>query len=197
MALDLLQVSYLVKGIVLATAVVLLCGGRPKPAPVCLVALVAVLLLASLLWRLFPELGLDYHFFWEVGRDVWAGRDPYVADRFARHPFLNPPTALPLFALCALGPFEVSFLVWTVVNILGCLILLPLAQSTLAAQEQAAGQDQGGSLCWTLTPLLLVGLTPALLVSDASLVGLYLGQLGLLAAVALLAALHAQARHRP
>jgi hypothetical protein len=198
MGLDLLQVSYLVKAIALVTAVALLWHAPPRPAPLCLIAVSAVLLVASILWRLFPELGLDYGFFWKVGRDVWDGADPYSTDHFAEHPFLNPPTALPLFALFALAPLSASFLVWTIASAVGCLLLLPLAQSTLIAQEQASAPTVGPTRQReALSATVVLGLIPALFVSDASLVGLYVGQLGTLEAVVLLAALHSQARGRP
>src|SRR5437016_1330918 len=127
MVLDLLLASYLVKGTALLTALALILRARPKPAPVCIIAFGTVLFVVGLLWRLYqsgdPLLWFDYRIFWEVGLDVLAGRDPYSPDRFDAHPFLHPPTALPLFALFALAPFEVSFLVWTVLNILACLVL--------------------------------------------------------------------------
>jgi hypothetical protein len=192
---DVLLVTYLVKGTACLVAVALLLGARPKLVPVGLVAAAAVVLFAGLLWGLFPlpQMGFDYRIFWAAGQDVRAGRDPY-ADR----PLIHPPTALPLFALFALAPFGVSFLVWTVLNALACLLLLPLSQGALLAQEQAAGGgEHGRDFAWRLPPLVLVGLTPALLLSEASLVSFYLGQLGILEAVLLLAALHSQARGRP
>jgi hypothetical protein len=205
MAPDLLVGTYLVKGTAFILAVALVFGLRPKPAPVWLVCAGALLLFAGLLWQLarLEALGLDYRFFWEVGRDVWAGQDPYDVEHFRAHPFLNLPTALPLFALFALGPLDVSFFVWTLVNVVGCLLLLPLSRAVLAAQDTTAKHEQASAQAPTdaaatwrsgLTPLVIVGLTPALLVSDASLVSFYLGQLGILAAVALLAALYFQAR---
>jgi hypothetical protein len=191
MDLDLLLGSYIVKGTAFVTAVALVLGARLRPAAVWLVAAAALVMFAGVVWRMSPRLGFDYRLFWEVGHDVWAGQDPYSADRFADHPFLNPPTALPLFALFALAPFEVSFFVWVLVNAVACATLLPLSQNTLIAQEER------GPLFPRLPSLVLVGLTPALVLSDASLVSLYLGQLGVLASVALLVALDFQARGRP
>src|SRR5205807_2161319 len=96
------------------------------------------------------------------------------------------------------GPFEVSFLLWTLGNVLACLTLLPLSQGALVAQEQTADRrEQGNSLSWQLPVLVLVGLTPAFFLSEASLVSFYLGQLGILESLMLLAALHSQARGRP
>src|SRR5205807_9465393 len=70
---------------------------------------------------LFP-----YTTLFRSGGDVWAGRDPYSDERFASHPFLHPPTALPLFALFAALPFHASFTAWTVVNVLLALTLVAL-----------------------------------------------------------------------
>jgi hypothetical protein len=207
---DLLLASYLVKGTAFITAVALVLRARPKPAPVWLIATAAVVFFAGLIWRLFSLLGFDYQIFWAVGGEIWAGQDPYAADRFAEHPFLHPPTALPFFALFALAPFEVSFFLWTLVNALACLMLLPLAQSALVGQElrvnrgswmanQPDANDDSRFMIhdWHLPPLVLVGLTPALLVSDASLVSFYLGQLGLIECVILIAALRCQAKGWP
>src|SRR5436305_645933 len=153
MVLDLLLASYLVKGTALVTALALVLRARPKPAPVLIVALGTVLFVLGLLWRLYqqadPLLGFDYRIFREVGLDLWAGRDPYSADRFDAHPFLHPPTALPIFALFALAPFDVSFLVWTVLNVLACLVLLPGAHWALTAQEQTEERkEEGEAIPW-------------------------------------------------
>ena len=65
-------------------------------------------------------------------------------------------------------------------RVLGCLFLLPAAQNALIAQEHEAGPPgQGIPPSWHMTPLVLVGLTPALLLSDASLICFYLGQFGI------------------
>jgi hypothetical protein len=191
MDIDIHLTVFLVKGVVVAAALALLLGVRPKPLPVALVVACAVILFTSLLVRLFPALGLDYQIFRQAGLDIWAGRNPYADEQFSRHPFLNPPTALPLFALFALAPFELSFLVWTVVNSLACLALLPISHRILIAQEQRVGEEH------RLPILVLAGLIPALLVSEASLVSLYLGQLGFFTAAVLLAALACQAWGRP
>jgi hypothetical protein len=203
---DLLPASYLIKGTAFITAVALVLRARPKPAPVWLIATAAILFFAGLIWRLFSLLGFDYRIFWAVGGVIWAGGDPYGTDLFV----IYPPTALPLFALFALAPFEVSFYLWTLVNILACLMLLPIAQSTLVAQEQIVNRGSGivnphdtihdprtPVPDWQLPPLVLVGLTPVLILSDASLVSFYLGQLGILECVVLIAALRCQAKGWP
>jgi hypothetical protein len=144
-----------------------------------------------------PDLGFDYRIFRQAGGDVWAGQDPYAVERFASLPLLNPPTALPLFALFALVPFKSSFLIWTAVNVLACLALLPISQGVLLAQERWAGEETPGQLFCPLPSLVLAGLTPALFLSGASLDTVWLGQMSIFEAVVLLAALGCQAAGRP
>src|SRR5262245_58112967 len=98
MEFDLYHASLLVKAVAVLTGLAVIGRVNLKPAPVAVVFFGSVLLFVGLLVRLYPTLGFDYRIFWEVGRDVWDGRDPYAAGRFVEHPFLNPPTALPVFA---------------------------------------------------------------------------------------------------
>jgi hypothetical protein len=133
-----------------------------------------------------PLFGFDYQIFYEVGNDVWAGQNPYSPERFSSHPFLNPPTALPLFALFAALPPGSSSLLWAGANVLACLALVPLARGV------GRGQGSGASDAVTVA-----GLSAVLLVSDASLANLVLGQLAVLATLALLLALRDQALGRP
>ena len=141
---------------------------------------------------------LDYHIFWRAGRDVWEGKDPFDPARFAVNPFLNPPTAIPLFALFAVIPYRSSLIVWTLLNCLLCLALPVLARGALYSQEGLfARRSDHISACREPSWTVLIGLTMALMVSDAFNHGLVVGQLGVLVAVALLAALSAQGRGRP
>jgi hypothetical protein len=195
MELDLYFATLLTKALALGMGLFLLTRTRLKPAPVALIGLAAGILFVGVLLRFHALLGFDYHIFWQAGRDVWLGRDPYAAESFADLPFLNPPTALPLFALFALVPFEVSFAVWTVANALACLALVAWTQWTLLAQERLDSRQSPPP--WALPPLALAALTAILLVSDACLTTFYLGQLSILAACLLLAALGAQACGRP
>ena len=66
------------------------------------------------------ELPPDYHIFWRAGRDIWESLDPYDPVRFAVSPFLNPPTAIPLFTLFAAVPYRLSLIIWTFLNCLFC-----------------------------------------------------------------------------
>ena len=117
---------------------------------------------------------------------------------FRRHPFLNPPTALPWFAVFAIPPLRISLAVWTAGNVLACLSLVPLALRSLELQDDRPGSVR--ELCaypWRLSPVAIAGLAICLSFSDDSLMGFYVGQLNVLVTVALLAALIAQGRARP
>ncbi len=143
------------------------------------------------------RLSPDHHIFWQAGRDIWVGNDPYDPVRFAVNPFLNPPTALPLFALFALAPYWLSLLIWILSNVLLCLLLPALAGRALSVQEGSFASQSGKQPApWDFPPRVLAGTTTALIVSDAFGYDLFVGQLGLLTAMALLAALEAQGRGR-
>ncbi len=158
----------------------------------------AALLLYDLYVIVAAQLTPDYHIFWRVGRDLWEGLDPYDPARFATDPFLNPPTALPLFALFALAAYLPSLVVWTLANVLFGLTLPRLTERALSAQARLVASQPAGACTWrALPPRTLAALTSTLLVSDAFSYGLFTGQLGLLTAVALMAALDSQGRGRP
>ena len=142
--------------------------------------------------------GYDHLLFGKVGRDVWAGLDPYAAGRFGEHPFLNPPTALPLFALFAFLPPRMSLVLWTVANVMASLALVVLARYALELQARLDDRaDAGSAQSWRLPPLAIAGLAICLTFSDSSLMGFYVGQLNVFVAVMLLAALVAQGKARP
>ena len=105
---------------------------RAKIKPSWLRSLIAATLAIFLIhmYAMFAHeyFGCDYLIFSKVGRDVWAGVDPYATGHFGDHPFLNPPTALPLFALFAVLPPSVSLALWTVANVMASLALVVLAQ---------------------------------------------------------------------
>ena len=174
---------------------------KVRPLLLWSIAVVVVLLFIGHLVIVFPakEFGFDYRIFWKVGRDVWAGHNPYAAERFSAHPFLQPPSALPVFALFAVLPFGLSCAFWTAANVALCLLLPAYTQRTLKSQDDSSvGRIGNPSYApWPLPLVALAALTAALAVSDASLTALYTGQVSILATVFLLAALHAQARGRP
>jgi hypothetical protein len=188
------------KYIALAIGLVILFRLRVKPLLLSAAIATSFAILVIHLYALFPleQFGYDYSLFWAAGRDVWAGLDPYAADRFARHPFLNPPTALPLFAVFAILPLRISLAIWTAGNVMACLSLVPLALRSLELQDDGPGCVR--ELCahrWRLSPLAIAGLAICLSFSDDSLMGFYVGQLNVLVTVALLVALVAQGRARP
>jgi hypothetical protein len=196
MGMDLQWVIALVKGVAVLTAVALVLRAPARALPIALVVATALLLLAGLLYSAAPSplFGVDYRFFCSAGGDIWSGSNPYADESFKEHPFLNPPTALPLFALFAALPQSLGLALWTVGNAAACLALVPWSQHALRVQE--TGGNPRGQVAWALPPAALAGLSAALLISDASYLNLLLGQLSILAAVLLVAALAAQGRGR-
>ena len=186
---------------VLAAAVLIACLRRTPARPYqirCVAAGVAALLLHDVYVIFAAQLTPDYHIFWKVGRDLWEGLDPYDPVRFATDPFLNPPTALPVFALFATLPYQWSLIIWTLLNILLCSALPVLASRTLDSQETSyASRSEAPSAFGEILPSVLAALTLVLIVSDAFRYGLFAGQLGVVTALALLAALDRQGRGRP
>jgi len=141
-----------------------------------------------------PAFNFDFNLFYDVGLDVRAGLDPYAPGPFDEHPFLNPPTALPLFALFATLPRAVSGFLWTVANVLACFALVALAARVLAGRRSAAGTGRAGG---EGTGTILVGLTAVFVISDGALSNFFTGQLSILTALALLLALRARDRRQP
>jgi hypothetical protein len=188
------------KYIALAIGLVILFRLKVRPLLLwCAMAICLAILLIHL-YALFPleQFGYDYSLFWTAGRDVWVGLDPLAADRFALHPFLNPPTALPLFAWFAILPLRISLALWTAGNVLACLSLVPLSLRALQEQADVPGRvDEPVAHPWRLSPLDTAGLAICVSFSDVALMGFYVGQLNVLVTVALLAALIAQGRARP
>lgn len=58
------------------------------------------------------DIGWDFSIFWEIGRAILEGRNPYAVE-FSRYP---PATAF-FFALFGLLPFVASFVVWSTLNV--------------------------------------------------------------------------------
>jgi hypothetical protein len=189
---------YLSKIPILVTSVLVAAGVRVSQRQIRWAALVAGAVLSIYLLILFRAMTPpDFHIFWRAGRDVWNGIDPYSEERFAANPFLNPPTALPLFAVFAILPFRPSFILWTILNIVIAALLPAYCVRVIAAESRIAGEGWDGAILGKLSRADLISLAAALAVSEAVVRGLYAGQLGLLTALALLAALDAQGRGRP
>jgi hypothetical protein len=194
----LIIVSFKYVALILGIATVARVKVRPLVLWPFVAGCLAVLLLH--LYVVFPlqNFGYDYLLFCKVGRDVSAGLDPYAADRFNHHPFLNPPTALPLFAVFALLPSRMTLAIWTGANVLASLALVSLALHALVVQERIDDRSAGNaSTEWQLPPSAVAGLAIALTFSDSSLMGFYVGQLNVLVALMVVAALIAQGMKRP
>jgi hypothetical protein len=132
----------------------------------------------------FQLSGEDVGIFRSAGCALWRGDDPYADERL-----LNPPTAWPLFAVFALLPAHLLKVTWMAVNVAGVAALVLLARRVLTGC--------GDAEAWELPPGATAVLTALVLLSGAFRHGLALGQLSLLTAVAVLAALDAQCRGRP
>ncbi len=133
--------------------------------------------------------GTDYLIFREVGRAILAGHNPFQPEEFVQHPFGNPPSAFPLFALFGLMPARLGFGFWMALNVVGAMLLGPLASRLLSAHEGAAPEVLPSSSAW------LLGVAVA--ISFASRYCIELGQLAILVALAITAALIAQDKGRP
>ena len=92
-------------------------------------AIASVVRLVYLHWS--GVLGVDYRIFYEAGHDILAGVSPYSPSRFASHPFLNPPSTFPFFAVIAVPPYQMSLAVWSFLNSVMALALVWQARRTL------------------------------------------------------------------
>ncbi len=184
----------------LIIGILILVRARVRPSVLWSMIAAALAIFLMHLYAMFPleDFGFDHLIFRKAGRDVWAGLDPYAADRFAQHPFLNPPTALPLFALFAVLPARTSLALWTVANVVASLALVPLALCALEAQAGSEERHGGGTAdSWRLPPSVIAGLSICLTFSDSALMGFYVGQLNVFVVLMLLASLIAQGRGKP
>jgi hypothetical protein len=127
----------LFKGLALLLGPLALFGALPEKFWVrTLIAVTLSVLLSHLLvMSQDSAFGFDLRMFWCAGCDVWAGVDPYASPKFDGHPFLNPPTALPLFAVFAAIPLPASLLIWTMANVIAILALVPLTWCAVGAKR--------------------------------------------------------------
>lgn len=178
----------LFRAVVLLVALAMLGGrlrGRRWPSAL---AIVGIGLGLAWAWGSY-QIPYDFKRFWRVGRDLAAGMDYYRLDPHGdRQLILNPPTILPLFRLWAMMPLPTASRNWTILNVLGVLGLVPLAQSALRSQSGADAPRLPGRL--------LLVLSAALALSCGQGMGLALGQISLLAVAAIFAALRAQGAGR-
>lgn len=189
--MDLYHATLLVKAVVLAAGVALVFRAKLKPAHTALLAIAALMMFAGSMVILFRTIGFDFRIFWKVGQDVWNGLDPFAPERIYDRAFLNPPTALPLFALLAMVPEDISFLLWLIANLVACLALPLLSLRALQAQEGSSVNAP------SLSTTTLVVLASVLLISDSSFLLFFVGQLSIIAAFALVLSLLAQAQRWP
>ncbi len=130
----------------------------------------------------------DFAAFHELGRETLAGRDPVAGLASSPLPALNPPTSYPLFAAFALGPQSVTFALWTAANALLAATLVPLSWRGLKVVDVATR---------SLPRAALLALAACVALSNSVRGCLSSGQLGILEAVALIAALSDRAEGRP
>jgi hypothetical protein len=178
---------YPAEALALAAVFVLLWRRRVSPwlGGTALAAAVVALAVREIVF--VPE-GWDLRPFWLSGRALWEGGDPYAIPGLPTPP-LNPPTALPFFALFGTVSFETALAAWTALNVLGCIGLVPLAWAALRAQQEAGeGRLSAGGVA---------AVAAAVVYSDASRFGLGAGQFAVFAALAIFGALWAQGRGRP
>lgn len=173
---------YATELLALATAVALVVGVRVRPALAWTAAAVGCLSFALLTYLQDPP-GKDVRIFWDTGRTLWDGGNPY-ADKC-----INPPTAFPLYLGLAALPFPVVLAGWTVLSVVLGLTLVALAQRVLEIQDADAK--------WKLPGVILAVLTAAAVLSFAVRYGVELGQIALLNTAFIFAALYAQGRGRP
>lgn len=182
-------VYYGVVTTVLLTAVFALASRPRRGLAIRVIAFAGFVFALGWTWASW-QVPYDFKRFWWVGHDLGAGRDYYaIAPGGERDLILNPPTALPLFRLWSLLPMRSAARLWTLLNAVGILALVPLAQAALRAQ---IGPDAP-----RLPRHSLSILTAAASLSCSQGMGLALGQVALLTALGLLAALWARGRGRP
>ena len=98
-------------------------------------AVVPLLLFQLYVFATKPANFIDFLGFWTSGRETLLGLDPYAdPSRAVSLACLNPPTAIPLFALFATMPVEWSARAWSLANLVGLLVVVELCRRCLNAQ---------------------------------------------------------------
>jgi Glycosyltransferase family 87 len=151
---------------------------------VLLAALTVLLVLQARPILASPGYCCDVKIFWDAGRAIWEGQDPYAG------PVLSTPNTLPLFALFALMPGPVFAWVWKWFCIFGCGVLCLLSSRLIAARAPSSSAK-------SLTGIDLIGLSGVVMLSDVSMRNSALGgQLNVWTAVLLLLGLISYERGR-
>lgn len=170
--------------ILMILALVFRLSGRKLPSPA--VGALSLLSFVAAVWSVYASDAyyVDARFFWTAGRDVWEGNDPY-----AHSQVLNPPSALPFFALLSLLPLAVFLAVWKTLGLAGYAALLPLSRVALREPGREPRED--------LAPPDLLLLSAAMVVSVAAQFALQIGQLPFITALAAIGAVGCRASGRP
>ncbi len=158
-------------------------------------------LIRWLAWSVLPVLLLkcylfskyylaDFTVFYYAGREVIAGRDPYLSHCGPpREPYFNPPTFQPFAIAISILPYRWMGALWCGLNIAGTLSLVELSRRVLNLQGGGSGRS--------IPPQGTAVLMAAVALSTGSRTGLEVGQLHAVVALLLLGALGAQATGRP
>jgi Glycosyltransferase family 87 len=126
----------------------------------------------------------DGQIFWNAGRDVLGGVDPY-----ARPEFLNPPTALPIYVLFALLPLSQFLWVWKIAAFVGYGVIVPACKAAFRTTFEE------NRLFLSRTDLAL--LAGAVVISVSVRFGIRVGQIPILISLAAVGALAMRDRNRP
>jgi len=154
-----------------------------------LVALLGLALVARTVStaRSASEWGCDFALMWTAGDYVLNGTNPYsirgVEPRNAPFAgFFYPPNALPLCVAFALVPQPLATDIWAAVNVSICLCLGAAARYALGAQDGTT----------RIEPALAALVASVVVLSPATHFGIQVGQVSLLATLAILGALMVQ-----
>jgi hypothetical protein len=143
-------------------------------------------------WESLAQNGylMDAMVFRAAGRAVWSHEDPYASLRV-----LNPPTALPVFALLALIPAAVFGPVWKLAIVLGhaatSLVSGRLVGSDVKPKVETKSDDGAR------VPTDVVVVTAVVVMSVAARMSLAIGQLTFVTTLAIVSALLFHARGKP
>jgi hypothetical protein len=171
-----LKMLFLSTSILAYLAIIALLLRVRVPKPLAILVAFGGIVAISVRCYFFTGGGWDYFIFWQAGVDLWDGKDPYAAVEV-----LNPPPALPLFALMGTLSREVSLMAWTTVNIVFGSVLVWLTSAALRAQDNGAG--------WSLPVWAALVLTGVVADCPANRTCLYSGALSIFTTFAIVAAL--------
>jgi hypothetical protein len=140
-------------------------------------------------WESLAQNGylMDATVFRTAGRAIWSHEDPYASLRV-----LNPPTALPLFALLALIPAAVFGPVWKVAIILGHAATSLVSGRLVDSDVKPAVKSDGARV-----PTDVVVVAAVVVMSVAARMSLAIGQLTFVTTLAIVAALLFHVRGKP